>query len=235
VKDQYAGDIGDFVKLGLLRYLSTCSLGIIWYKTSGIEFGGDGKFTEYLHRKSEFREYDHQLFDYFKIMVCEDRDRRIARLESILRRADTVYFFGKQVPTGIMRKEWFREACNAVDHRDCELVFVDPDNGIDCTSLVDSVGEKHISSWELAELSRHSSVLAYHHLPREPHAEHIAKICNALNRKTNRSVHAIRAGKFSPRAFFLVGDNVILQEKFKNFSEKWERLLVTNSNIPHFY
>ncbi len=235
MKDQYAGNIGDFAKLGLLRYLNISRLGVIWYKNISVEFGSDGKFTEYLYRQNEFGKYDQQLFDYFKNMVFKDQDRKIYRLEKIIRKSATATFFEEQVLNGIRRAEWFGKACKEIDNQNCELVFVDPDNGIDCESLYDSVGEKHVCLQEISELSRYSSLLAYHHLPREKHADHIEKVLNILNSKTNRPVHAIRAGRFSPRAFFLISSNKKLQENFKYFSEKWKRFLITNPNIPYFY
>ncbi len=235
MKDQYAGDIGDFAKLGLLRYLSISRLGVIWYKTNSVKFGSDGKFTEYLHKQNEFGRYDQQLFDYLKKMIFEDQDRRVYRLEVIIRRSTAANFFEERVQNGIKREEWFGQACKAIDNQNCELVFVDPDNGIDCGSLYDSVGEKHVCLQEVSGLSRYSSVLAYHHLPREKHADHIEKILHILIERTNKPVHAIRAGRGSPRAFFLIGSNEKLQENFRRFSEKWKRFLITNPNIPHFY
>ena len=42
MQDRYAGDIGDFVKLGLLRALSSgCKLGIAWYRFPDEDHNGD--------------------------------------------------------------------------------------------------------------------------------------------------------------------------------------------------
>jgi hypothetical protein len=54
VQDQYFGNVGDFVKFGLLRHLLSASkptskLGVIWYRTpNGMGNEGDGKHANYL-------------------------------------------------------------------------------------------------------------------------------------------------------------------------------------------
>ena len=49
MKDQYVGDIGDYGKYGLLRYLNGCGLkiGVNWYLTPD-DGRSDGNHTEYL-------------------------------------------------------------------------------------------------------------------------------------------------------------------------------------------
>ena len=51
MKNQYIGDIGDYGKYGLLRFMANrgIKIGVNWYLT---ENGGssDGRFTDYLNR-----------------------------------------------------------------------------------------------------------------------------------------------------------------------------------------
>ncbi len=57
MKDQYFGDVNDFLKYGLLRALvarDKLSLGVSWMLTPS-NGGTDGKFLEYLGRPSIFQ------------------------------------------------------------------------------------------------------------------------------------------------------------------------------------
>ena len=155
MRDQYVGDVGDYVKLGLLRGLKAHRLGVIWYKTGGNENSSDGKFTEYLHDLQN-KEYDEDLFKRLKQIVCKDEKRRIERLEKILKGAS---FYRQEIQTGENRTICFRDACGKMCG--CDLVFVDPDNG-----LHNEASEKHISLEEVKHLAKKHSLLIYHHLSR---------------------------------------------------------------------
>ena len=59
MKNQYLGDIGDYGKYGLLRFLASkgIQIGVNWYLTKN-DNSNDGKFKKYL--------------DYFKIPYQEN-------------------------------------------------------------------------------------------------------------------------------------------------------------------
>ena len=63
MKNQYLGDIGDYGKYGLLRYLRDqgIRIGVNWYLTPG-DGKSDGIHTEYLD-DMRMRCYDPELFD----------------------------------------------------------------------------------------------------------------------------------------------------------------------------
>ena len=54
MKNQYVGDIGDFGKYGLLRFLANhgIKIGVNWYLTED-DSSSDGRFTGYLNRPEE--------------------------------------------------------------------------------------------------------------------------------------------------------------------------------------
>ena len=62
MKNQYVGDIGDYGKYGLLRFLANhgIKIGINWYLTEN-DGSSDGRYTGYLNR-SEEAIYDSELF-----------------------------------------------------------------------------------------------------------------------------------------------------------------------------
>ena len=52
MQDRYAGDLGDFLTFGLLRWLVPSSgplrLGVVWYRTLDEAHNADGKHIAYL-------------------------------------------------------------------------------------------------------------------------------------------------------------------------------------------
>ncbi len=230
MRDQYVGDVGDYVKLGLLRCLKAKKLGVIWYKTGGKENSSDGKFTEYLHDPKN-KKYDEELFNRLKQIVCKDGKRRIERLEKILKEAS---FFGQEIQRGESRDTWFRNACEKV--RGCDLVFVDPDNG-----LHDEGSEKHISLEEVKLLAKKHSLLIYHHLSRnQNHKTQIESWLKKLKKEIGGSheITAIRAARGASRAFFLLSKKKSFKNNAKKFAETWECILKAKNSkldIPHYY
>ena len=69
MQNRYVGDIGDFVKLGLLRALSPdYKLGVVWYLVPDEAHNGDGRHIEYLEDQKRrdgkgWRWLDPNLFD----------------------------------------------------------------------------------------------------------------------------------------------------------------------------
>ena len=80
MKNQYVGDIGDYGKYGLLRFLTKkgISIGINWYLTED-DGSSDGKFTDYLKKSAE-RDYDPELFDCLKGIV-DQPDKTVKMIE----------------------------------------------------------------------------------------------------------------------------------------------------------
>lgn len=229
MRDQYVGDIGDYVKLGLLRRLKADRLGVIWYKTGGGDVNNDGRYTEYLHDPQNGK-HDECLFEKLKQVVCKDEDRRIKRLEKILAGAS---FYGEEVKTGSERSRWFKDACEKMNG--CDLVFVDPDKG-----LREEAGKEHISVEEVSELAKKHSLLIYHHLPRKGHEEHIEKWRGELSKMMGlaEQPRAIRAARNSSRAFFLLARKKGFHSVFKKFADDWEIFLKAKKPkryIPHYY
>lgn len=69
MQDKYAGDVGDYVKLALLRSLSEDrKLGVTWYLYPDERDKKDGKHTGYLKEPSKWRHLDPDLFDALKFV-----------------------------------------------------------------------------------------------------------------------------------------------------------------------
>jgi hypothetical protein len=85
VQDRYAADVGDFIKLGLLRHLAGPSesggaalvIGVNWYLTPDEAHNQDGKHVSYLHATSaqhnSLRACDPDLMERLGRVVAEGR------------------------------------------------------------------------------------------------------------------------------------------------------------------
>lgn len=159
MQNRYVGDVGDFAKHGLLRFLSGMTsndeesqlrLGLIWYmyhdERHGADpnkIGGDGKFIDYLkptekNDRGGYRDCDPDLWETLRRMVVEEDARCVhcvQRRKEIL--PDNTLFFDSLLnyPSYMPRltRERMRELWLAgalQATEDADLVCVDPDNGI---------------------------------------------------------------------------------------------------------
>lgn len=136
MKNQYFGDIGDYGKYGLLRFLAMRGviIAINWYLTTDDQ-SNDGNIRGYLAREKD-RVYDPYLFDVLReFSVRNERDVRHFAARGMIPGA--TYFdeiVDPAVPMlnaaekRIARERWHHEALATCDGAD--LVFMDPDNGL---------------------------------------------------------------------------------------------------------
>jgi hypothetical protein len=169
MQNKYVGDIGDFGKYGLLRALcgltgseasDQLSLGIVWYF---VRDRGIGYFDD----PDGFRDSDPEVFDAL-VRIVNDSQRSVASVaRSRVFPAGTV-FFPEAVPPQLGdRQEWLQHALEST--KDCELVFLDPDNGLEIPSTQrhHKRGPKYVYYDEIARfLDRGQSVIVIHHAGR---------------------------------------------------------------------
>jgi hypothetical protein len=174
MKNQYFGDIQDYRKYGLLRQLTghgQMRLGVIWMLTPD-DTRTDGNKTEYLNQPERYRKADPELFDALRSCVLEDGQRDVSQAQSFLPNAT---FFSRLIPDVLeTRKRTVRDAQQAVI--DTELVFFDPDNGIEISSC--AKGKRNSSKfvyWDEVynTFQNGHSVLVYQHFPRVAREEYV--------------------------------------------------------------
>ena len=189
MQNRYAGDIGDYGKLGLLRALSAqLTIGVNWYLVPDESHNGDGRHIDYL-TKSSFRECDPPLFDALAQVVASDR-RQAAALEApAILPSDKVEYYSEVLDFSRTTKPE-REAIRADWHKkglaklkDCDLVFVDPDNGLIVPSAEDGPkSNKYVLPSELVDYYRQgSSVVYYQHKARLPDEFYIQQHCQLMS------------------------------------------------------
>jgi hypothetical protein len=144
MQDRYVGDIGDFAKFGLLRYmlsgLPQLKLGVQWYKVPDEVHNNDGRHINYLADNDEFRDCDPELYRALAAIVkAQERTLSAVQINGILP-SNTLYFETPQcfndVPASKRpeyRREWLKCSYDALKTTD--VIFADPDNGLEVRGI----------------------------------------------------------------------------------------------------
>jgi hypothetical protein len=206
MKDQYFGDVNDFLKYGILRELSksVAHLHVVWMLTPS-DGGADGKFTDYLLEPRTWRPYDPGLFDFLRSEVIDRGRRSVEAIESWEGLPGS--YTSTLVPDDRSgRERWTAEMIAAI--QDHALVFFDPDNGIEVPSC--PVGRKRSSKYvywhELARAwSRGASLLVYQHFTRAHRPQFLERL--ALEFRERLGVERVLVMRTPRVAFFLVPQN----------------------------
>ena len=177
MQNRYTGDIGDFGKLGLLRQLQKTglSIGINWYLVPDEDHNDDGKHTKYLDNNKYLAACDETLWHSLDKIIKTDR-RNVKELEkpAILpaKWYDEILDFKntEKAARKAMREQWYQKSCDALSG--CDLIFVDPDNGLICQSARDTKrSNKYVLPCELKKYyNAGASVIYYQHKARRPDA-----------------------------------------------------------------
>jgi hypothetical protein len=227
VQDRYAGDLGDYLKFGLLRWLAppgasaSPRLGVVWYRTADETHNADGKYITYLdpgHPSSHhFRELDPDLYD--RVANVVHGERSTARLESVGLLGAGTSFFGDlldfadlpvtaQAARQARRQSWLQRAMATT--AGCDLIFADPDNGIrPAAHLVPRHRTKAVKYAYLDELAafaeRGQSLVVYHHTDRTATVEEQARrrLGDIARDVPLEPVAAVRASRGTTRLFLV--------------------------------
>lgn len=246
MQDRYVGDVGDFGKYGLLRALCAVeptwgtrtydlSLGVVWYLVPDEEGTGDGGHLGWANQDtSTIQHYmpcDPELY-YALLRMLRDGDRSVRAVrERGLLPGGTVFYEGVLSFAGTpgigraaterrleRRKAWAWDALVAT--RGCDLIFADPDNGLETRAGVPRhrlTGPKYAYFDELAPyLDRGQSLVVYHHLHRS--MVHESQVRDRLSQVEERlgPAFALRFRPGTGRAFFVVpagAHREVLREK----------------------
>lgn len=230
MQNRYVADVGDFGKFGLLRYLTGCfdelpslRLGVIWYRVPDELHNNDGHKIGYLHANTSsvgrFEECDPQLFRKLRAIVSAGR-RHLDTIRQGGILPATARFFEEELSFAHIsgasacqkraecRQRWRAAALQAT--ATCDIVFVDPDNGLQCKSIGPhhKLGPKYAFREELVPIiDRGQTLVAYHHICRLRTAE--AQIREQLGvlrtwGTASANAFALRFRRGSARAFLIV-------------------------------
>ena len=189
MKHQYVGDINDYRKYALLRALSAGGanrIGVCWMLTPS-DGRSDGNLLGYLKKPERYRQHDPELFDILAHAASEPGRRRLHTIEDSAAIPNAIYY-NETLPDDEAKRMMFMRRC-ATAFADADLVFFDPDNGLEVSI---QKGRKNSSKYvyldELAAFyEAGKSLLIYQHFAR-------------INRKTFIASCVDRLGQVAPDA-----------------------------------
>ena len=251
MQDRYTGDVGDFGKYGMLRRLcglrdedaDPLKLGVVWYRPPlsivASDPADDGKHTGYLQSGQDepFRCCDPPLYDALREIV-KRCDRRIEAVEETDLLGPGTVFYGHQIPNPGERTRggdrvrdrlrWVEDALEVT--AGCDVVFLDPDNGLEPQSISTTNAPKYAYLSEVEKwFGRGQSVVVYHHLGRNgTHAEQIARWLKRLGHRFGPAeIFALHFRRGTARAFFVLATECyapILRERAQALADStWSK------------
>lgn len=205
MKDQYVGDINDYRKYALLRVLASGGqnkIGVCWMLTPP-DGRADGNKRGYLGEPAKHRHFDPELFDTLLAADAPEGSRRLQAIEESGAVPEAVYF-NDPLPTGEGERDRFMARCGEA-LAECDLVFFDPDNGLEVKSVQrwSPDAKRYLYLRELAAYyTTGRSILIYQHFPRIERDAFIASTIERLHDIAPDSV--VRPFRTPHVAFLLV-------------------------------
>ena len=173
MQNRYVGDIGDYLKLSILRALSPgYRLGVAWWLFPDEAHNGDGRHVGYLNSPDQWRHFNPELFDALCHVVLSGQ-RNVGALQAPGLIPGAIYA-DDVIPTGgpiaqrlSARRAWLADVQRALEQ--ANLLFLDPDNGLEPSGYRPTAlkSGKSITLSELRELAMPGRCLiVYHHQSR---------------------------------------------------------------------
>ncbi|HEY7144514.1 MAG TPA: hypothetical protein VH637_09720 [Streptosporangiaceae bacterium] len=222
MRHNFVNDIGDYAKYALLRAICASSdtpmrLGVIWYLTDHAESNGDGRKRAHLMHDG-WQNLDPELLAAMRRIESTRQGQselNVTLIESSRILPLGTMYFSEPLPRVVgnaqqrvaERAAWFSRARNAVEGTD--LVFLDPDNGLQVRSAPLSVplSCKYATVAEISALLDDSTgVILYQHGSRAAWPLQRADVCAQIASGTSRplTIRSLRFGAFGVRAFFCI-------------------------------
>jgi len=129
MQNRYAGDVGDFEKIGLLRQIirSELGIGVNWYLTPDENHNADGEHIRYT-ADPRYNGCDVLLRNSLREIVISQRN--VAAIEA-MNLIPNAFYFREVLHSSsrtFSRRDWHNKALEVL--RSADIVFLDPDNGI---------------------------------------------------------------------------------------------------------
>ncbi|TFH42124.1 MAG: hypothetical protein E4G94_06815 [ANME-2 cluster archaeon] len=270
MQNRYTADLGDFGKYGLLKALcqtqdkdeeSNLRLGVVWYLVPDENHNDDGKHIKYLEpsykNRNQFRNCDRDLYDALAEII-QTKERNVSNIrKSNIFPIHTAFYeeyltFDNIPSNGVNarkkrmdhRKRWVNKAL--ISTGDCDLIFVDPDNGLEVksTERQHKLGPKYAYFDELLpKLKREQSLVIYHHISRQGSADDQINVrFQQINECLDGDDYAfaLRYHRGTSRVFFVIPSEDhrnILIDRAKGFVQgPWSQhftLITPDNTHPH--
>ena len=232
VKNQYFGDINDYKKYSLLRILGKDrkrNIAMCWMLTSN-DGRSDGRLTDFVYQPNEWRDFDPELFESLRRCLRDIQNRNIRWAETEKDFIPSASFY-RELLTDVTaeRQKYFQDFFTLVNKSGSDLVFFDPDNGLEIKSKPLGKQRRKSSSKYLYRDELRSaftsgySILVYQHFPRKKHDEFV----RAQSKKVQQWTGAPEVTSFSTQyvVFFLISQQRHLgyfRERIQEVERIWQ-------------
>jgi len=235
MQDRYTGDIGDYVKYGLLRAVTKGKrLGVAWYlfHPGGKEkVNADGGKVRYLNESVRWRDYDPELFDFLQQIVNQNK-RKVSQIEKSgllgsTRFSNEILEHSTQTLSHYyqQRYDWRLGWFDRVQHalQDCDVVFADPDNGL-CED--DKFKPGRVKDWkrlpfrEAKALAENRTAIIYHHNTRRK-GGHRCEIAYWIHKLGGDTLALYCYADSSFRTFYVINPLPEIKERLYEFAGTW--------------
>ena len=234
MQNRYAGDVGDFGKLGLLRAIEKHGLkvGINWYLVDNESHNADGKHTGYLN-SNKFDFCDDELREKLR-KIIDSNIRSVKQLEDSTLLQDAIYYHETiQTPKAAgktFRQNWHLSAFNVLSP--CDIIFLDPDNGLlpksKSKARKDSI--KYVFENEILDYYKSGhSVVFYNHRTREQVDAYLKRFDKLFHEEDLKDAHfkGLTFSRGTTRDYLFIVQpkhQKIVDECIKNFlSSSWNK------------
>ena len=221
MKDQYFGDINDFQKYALLRALtsgSDASLAVCWMLTPP-DGRSDGRHTRYLDHPDQWARFDPELFAFLKETLQVRGTRAVAAIEGSGLLGDAAFQSAMVPAAPPQRARWLGQLLTATAEAGTDLVFFDPDNGLEVRSVPHGrAGSPKYLYWHEAEqtYARGHSLLIYQHFPRVARGPYMERLAAELRHRCGTETIVAFA---TSRVVFLLVPQLEHETQFKAAAE----------------
>ena len=187
MKNQYFGDIYDYTKYGLIRMLASngkISVVVCWMLTPN-DGKRDGHHVDYLQEAKKWRALDPQVFDFLRTAVLDRCERNVRAVEESDLFPNTSFYSHRLTDDSGRRQQYFNKLFEFSSG--AELVFFDPDNGLEVKSITYGKGgsSKYLYMHEVAQTFHAGhSLLIYQHLPPLPREPFVRRLAVSLRHET---------------------------------------------------
>jgi hypothetical protein len=217
VKDQYVGDVNDYLKYALLRSVArTAELVVAWMLTTS-DGRTDGQRLNYLQRPGVFRDLDPALFDLLEELVRSNQ-RTVAAVEASGVLGVAAYLSDGLEDDPRARNSYFDRLSRLAGER--RTVFFDPDNGLEVSSVLRGrrSSSKYLYWEEAAATFREGrSIVVYQHFPRRPRQTFLEAA--VVRARTELGCETVLAFTTSHTAFLIVPQPIDAEEMSRRVVE----------------
>lgn len=228
MKNQYVGDINDYVKYSIIRHLVDAThqqLATVCWLLTDDDQGTDGSLRAYLSSPDRYRAFDPEVFD--ALASVSPGIHGVTSIEEAGLIAGADYFSKVLSDSPEARRDYFDELWLLV--RSGSLIFFDPDNGLEIKSVPKGrrSSAKFLYMDELSvALERGNSVVTYQHFPRQPREAYIATRVEEIRALTpQHDVFAICTSRVAYLTAAASQDQPGLIEAARSVVDQWGGLI----------